>query len=378
MKKILIFTCIGGHNTASQALQQALSSDYQIYIKNIFLDTIYPVDFIRKITFGKYTTEDFYSFILKKQWHSLMNTAIVKFGYIFFDIRAKKVQALINATITEVAPDVVISVIPFFNSFFAEITQKLQIPFILMPTDVDLTTFLYKMNNKNYRHLHIAIPLDLAAAKKNLTRHNIGSRSIIQTGPALHSAFFKEHNIIELKKKFAIPLNKPVILLLMGSQGSASLYKFAQEIARIKDLPLHLIMVLGNNIQQKKLLDTIPFEANISYNIFGFTQHIPELMGLSDLLITKSGGISVCEALYMNLPMVLDATSQVLVWEQLNLDFVVKNQFGTTVKRLDLLRETITQLIKDPTMRATFYTSLKSHEKKNGCLEIKKLIDSLL
>lgn len=376
MKKILIFTCIGGHNTVSTALQQTLSTEYKVSVKNIFLDTLQPLDFVSRVTRGRYTTEDLYSYMLKKQWHTLMNTALVNFGYLFFDLKAQSISDLINTTIQEVQPDVVISVIPFFNYFFAEITQKLQIPFILMPTDVDLTTFLYKMHNKNYSNLSITVPLDLDAAHKSLAFYNVGAYQVVQTGAALNPAFFKGHDLTDLKKKFLIPPHKPVILLLMGSQGSASLYKFAQEIAHIKDLQFHLIMVLGHNIQQKKQLDTITFGANISCNIFGFTRFIPELMSVSDLLITKSGGTSICEAMYMNLPMVLDATSQVLIWEQLNQEFVVQHQFGTTVKKLAALPETITHLIAQPALRNTFHANLMAHPKKNGCSEVKKLIDS--
>jgi len=45
-------------------------------------------------------------------------------------------------------------------------------------------------------------------------------------------------------------------------------------------------------------------------------------MAASDLCITKSGSVSVCETIYSNLPVLLDATSDVLRWEQFNHRFI--------------------------------------------------------
>lgn len=377
MKKIIIFTCIGGHNTISNALQNSLKNDYQVTIHNIFLNVLHSIDFVRTLSWGAYSTEDLYSFILKKQWHAFMNCVVIQIGYFIFSLRKNSIYRLIFNAIQKEKPDLIISVIPFFNPYFSQVAHDLNIPFILVPTDVDLTTFLYRMNNAAYDKMYVTLPLNDEMPKKQLQTINVAADRIHLTGVALNEVFFKAQDLESIKNQFNIPSHKPVILLLMGSQGSASLYQFAKELAHIK-VPFHLIMVLGHNTQQKIQLDTITFPSYITYNIFGFTPYVPQLMAVSDLLITKSGGISVCEAFYMNLPMLLDATTEILMWERLNQDFVVKNKLGTIVSNLSCLAQQVTTLLTDRQTLLSYKENLKSFEKKNGNQEIKKLIKRLL
>ncbi len=43
----------------------------------------------------------------------------------------------------------------------------------------------------------------------------------------------------------------------------------------------------------------------LDLHLFGWTENIPELMAVSDLLITKPGGLTAAEALAAGLPMIL-------------------------------------------------------------------------
>ena len=380
MKRVTIFTCIGGHNTISNALQQHLSPFYDVTVKNIFLDVFKPIDFIRTFSFGRYTTEDLYSIVLKKRWHRFMNIFLQTIGYPFFRLRNKKMYQLISNCIVNDQPDLIISVIPFFNHHFLTICKKLNIPFVLVPTDIDISTFLYQITPElaSYVSFHVALPFDTHTTKHNLLSYGIHKKNIHVTGVALKSSFFEQHNPDVTRKKFNIPHNRPVILLLMGSQGSTSLYNFAQQLSFIATLPLHLVMVLGRNNKQKCMIDTIHFPQTITTSLFAFTPHISELMSISNLLITKSGGVSVCEALYMNLPMLLDATHEVLLWERMNQQFVIHNKFGEIVTDIKNLPDRIRQLLSHTNSDLSMYKNNLSHfEKKNGGTHINQLLDSL-
>lgn len=378
MKKVIILTCIGGHTTISDALKTYLVPSYNVAIKNIFIDILRPIDFVYFFTFGRYNTEDLYSFVLKKQWHSLMNFMLLSIGYPFFELRKKRIHALMLEHIKLEQPDLIISVIPFFNAHAKKIAQTLDIPFILMPTDVDITTFVCNLDRTVYNKFHIALPFAAMAAHKKFKQLCIPEDNTHITGVALKPAFFANHNPEEIKKQFLIPENKPVILLIMGSQGSASLYDFAKELSYIHSTPFHLIMVLGKNESQKQLLDRLKFPKEVTITIFGFTQRIPELMAISDILITKSGGISICEALYMNLPMLLDATSNVLVWERMNQEFVAKNKFGEIVGNLNKLSCLVSRLLHNKKALKNYKDNLNQFPKKNGGLEIKLIVDQYI
>src|SRR5438045_9662837 len=96
--------------------------------------------------------------------------------------------------------------------------------------------------------------------------------------------------------------------------------------------PFHLLACIGSNescrANIEKLLSTAP---HISSFVIGFTENIADYMTMSDLIITKSGTLSVCESLYKNLPLFLDATSSILVWEKFNHTFIKNQGFGISI-----------------------------------------------
>ncbi|MDR3550318.1 MAG: glycosyltransferase, partial [Candidatus Babeliales bacterium] len=109
-----------------------------------------------------------------------------------------------------------------------------------------------------------------------------------------------------------------------------------------------------------------------------FTPRISDLMAISDLLITKSGSVSVNEAIYMNLPMILDATSNVLKWEQYNHTFIVQNNFGKVIKDFNALPDVITNLLFDRTELNSYKNSLMNFNKNHGGQQIQKIVQTIL
>src|SRR3972149_5676114 len=121
-------------------------------------------------------------------------------------------------------------------------------------------------------------------------------------------------------------------MMLMGAQGSRASYEFAKKIAKLK-LPAHLLVCLGKNEELKSKINKIKFNSNISVTTIGFTSRISDLMAASDLILTKPGPNSISEAMYMNLPMILDGSTKILFWEKLNIKLVKANKLGLVVDR---------------------------------------------
>lgn len=378
MKKIVIFTCIGGHTVVSQALADHLQKTYTVSVKNIFQDVLWSIDPVKIITCGFASSEDGYSLCIHRRWYSFMNKTYKNFIQ-YADFRKKRVKKLFKNSLIKEQADLIISVIPFFNNYFLEIAEELNIPFILMPTDIDAKTFIYNLPEITYPKFHLAIALDSPEIQEEVSRLKLSPDQIHVTGAALKEAFFKKHDPVAIKQRFAIPENKPVILLLMGSQGSLTIIDFIKQLKTISNIPFHLIVVLGKNASQYKKLSGFQFDPLVSTTFFGFTPLIPELMSISSLLITKSGGISICEALYMNLPSLFDATSEVLIWEQLNQTFMQKNRFGTSVYHLEELSEMVKAFLTTQKDILSYYQeNMEQFPKKNGAESIKELVDLLL
>ena len=103
-----------------------------------------------------------------------------------------------------------------------------------------------------------------------------------------------------------------------------------------------------------------------------------DLMAVSDLCITKSGSVSFCEALYSNLPMLLDGTTSVLRWERFNHRYTEANSLGYIIKRYSAVAPLVTQLLNNPHLIAGMRKKLQALPKKQLGLEIKSVVERLL
>lgn len=377
MKKIVIFTCIGGHNSVSDSLKTYLSNFYKVTVLNFFLDIVTHLDPIRWLTLNLWTAEDYYSFCVRNHFHTFLNKTYAPSLFVF-GLLHRFIKKRIKKRLIEEKVDILISVIPWFNNFFLEIAQELNITFILMPTDMEVVHFFNNISTISYKNFIFLMPFEDQPMLTIALKKGILPNQIFITGVPLKEQFFIQHNENEIRKLLAIPQEKPVILLLMGSQGSSAMIDYAKKLATITNLPFHLIMVLGANKKQKAVLEKIVFGPLVSKTVLGFTDLIPQLMSISTLLITKSGGISISEAIYMNLPTLMDATSEILFWEKANQQFMHENRFGTSVHCLQELPSVVRAFLTTrQDMLEVYKKNMQLFEKKHGAIMVKKILDEL-
>jgi processive 1,2-diacylglycerol beta-glucosyltransferase len=68
-------------------------------------------------------------------------------------------------------------------------------------------------------------------------------------------------------------------------------------------LPIQLLVVTGINRRLKRKLQALESDLNLSLKVLGYIKQIDELMEISDLLISKPGGLTTAEALVKKLPL---------------------------------------------------------------------------
>ncbi|WP_199872996.1 glycosyltransferase [Inediibacterium massiliense] len=108
-------------------------------------------------------------------------------------------------------------------------------------------------------------------------------------------------------------------------------------------LDLQILVVTGKNEELYYDIKNLNLP-NVA--VFGFIDNIHELMSVSDLIITKPGGITVTEALIKELPIIV--TSKLPGQEERNTEFILNNGIGmiatssnTLISCLSLLKEDI-------------------------------------
>lgn len=374
-KKIIIFTSTGGggHLSVSNALIEGLADEYQVVPSLILGEILKPIDPVRTASLGYLNFEGLYNILLKKGWYRNSTTNA---GLLYFNSRSAKIKHLITAYLRKESPDLILSVVPLFNGYILQAAQELNIPFILVPTDLDATTFIRTIVHPTFSQFRVAISFDHGTINQKLLPNKIQANQLSLTGFPLKKSFSEPKNRDEIKKKFNIRQDKPVIMILMGAQGSKTTLSFAQELADF-DRPAHLLFCVGKNEAIKDSIEKMTFAPRLSVSCIGFTPAIADLMSAADLIITKSGTVSVCEAIYMNLPLILDATHALLSWEKLNHQFIEDMGFGLSLTHRHELKDILTKFLEVGQL-AAIKKRLQHFGKKNGVQQIKNLIGELL
>ena len=376
-KKILIFSCRGGggHIAATSAIKEYLEPEFCVGSTFVFSNLLQSVDLLSKFNPRNKTFIDSYNELVQKNWNRLLNF-VAKVGSWYYPLRKRTVNKILEQYISTHKPDLIISVTAVVNNNLLKVAKKLDIPFLLIPTDLDGTNATLAMKNPRYNKFHLGLAYDDPAILKKIAGAAIDKKYISYVGFPVKKSFFAPKNQRMTKKIFGIPEGKPVILLMMGSQGSGSLYEFSKQIAKLQT-PAHLVIVLGKSNHLTRRLHKVWFPKHISHTILGFTNRIPELMSISDLLITKSGGVSVNEAIYGQVPILLDATSTVLQWEEFNLNFIKKHGLGRVVTKSYRIPQLVTKMLsKEEQDRMKMNFAL--FDKKNPEHEIKRLVKEMI
>lgn len=169
---------------------------------------------------------------------------------------------------------------------------------------------------------HLIVPTEEARAEaiKNL----VPPEKITITGQPIAPDFAQraEQGGPPLRRALGLD-ERMVVLLIGGGDGMGRLEVTARQIA-LSDLPLQLLVVCGRNQTVKENLEFL--NPRLPMRVFGFVNNIPELMGASDVVVTKAGPGTICEAFAAQRPIILyDAVPG---QEEGNVDYVVNNGAG--------------------------------------------------
>jgi len=143
--------------------------------------------------------------------------------------------------------------------------------------------------------------------EKKLVKKGIDPKKIEITGIPISPNFSKSHNSKELKKKWELKEDLFTIFLMGGGRGVGSLGKIILTLDT-SNLPIQLLVVTGTNRRLRKKIEKIQSKVNFPLTVLGYTRQVDELMEVSDLLISKPGGLTTAEALAKEIPLgILDS-----------------------------------------------------------------------
>ena len=182
------------------------------------------------------------------------------------------------------------------------------------------------LTDYEFHPLWIAPNIDLyftatQEVKSSLIYYGVAPEKIVVSGIPVHPKFSAPKDRASLLRKHGLTEGSPILLISAGSFGITPLEEVIDELGGIKE-EFQLMVVCGRNADlEKKLLENQKTQRRLR-KVFGFVDFMHELMAISDLLITKPGGITVSESLAVGLPMIL--IEPIPGQEEANADYVVE------------------------------------------------------
>ena len=303
--KIIIFYASygGGHLNAAKSINEYILENY----KNVDIELIDCMKYINK-TIEKVTTSAYNEMAKKVPW---------AWGKIYADSqkgplahlssRSNKIMAIkLLKLLREKNADLIISTHPFGSQMCSYLKRKGKInsKIATIMTDFaphdqwlvgsDFTDYFFVAHDK---------------MKQYLINKNIPEEKIFSTGIPISTRFTKEYDKEKLLKEFNLQPGKQTVLFFGGGEyglGKSKTFNIFENLIQANE-NMQVIAISGKNPEMKKEFENIIEKHNKSncVKLLSYTNKVPELMSISDLVVTKPGGLTTSESLASHLPMII-------------------------------------------------------------------------
>jgi len=241
---------------------------------------------------------------------------------------------------------------------------KLHAPQFLVTTD-------YVTHRSEYARYYEHYFLATEEGAAHLQALGVKRKRISITGTPIHLNFSEIKDRTQCLSSQGLIGDRPIVLQLTGGLGMGPAEKTFTALLAVKT-PLEIVVVAGRNQELKQRLEQIPVPAQHRARIFGFTDHIDELMRVADVLVSKSGGMTAAEAMACGLAMVIVDPFPGL--ESQNCDFLLENGAAIKNHHLETLSFQLTQLLNDPQRLALMRSNARRLGKPQAAFDIAQYI----
>src|SRR5205814_1927593 len=137
-------------------------------------------------------------------------------------------------------------------------------------------------------------------------RFGVPADRIHVTGIPVGQAFGERRDVVSARARYGLDPGRPTVLFLSGGFAAGPVAKSILGIWA--DRPdAQVLAVCGTNERARRRLAALPRPAGGSLHAIGFTDEVPDLMAVADVVVSKSGGLSTSECMAAGKPMVVSA-----------------------------------------------------------------------
>lgn len=369
---ILIFYASygGGHLNAAKSINEYLQKNYN----DLHVELIDCMKYINK-TIEKVTTKAYTEMAKKAPW---------AWGRIYSDAqkgplahitsRSNKFMAIkLLKLLREKQPDLIISTHPFGSQMCSYLKRKGKIHAKIATIMTDFAPHDQWLVGSDFTDYYFVAHDNM---KKYLMDKGISSKNIFVTGIPLSNRFLKSYDKKEILKELNLEIDKKTILFFGGGEfglgKTRTIEIFENFVKYCTDM--QIIAIAGKNEKMKHAFDNIVSRYDRKNNIivFEYTSQVPEFMSISDLVVTKPGGLTTTESLASELPMVI--INPIPGQEEENAKFLVENGIAIWIKKEDNVQEVLENLFLNPETLENMKQNTKKLAKLHSTQEICEIL----
>ena len=341
-----------GHKMVATALKNAFINKgyHNVFVVDLFTEAHPKItETIKRAYIKSYDFGEAYSILYygsEKLTHKRVIELYRNFGYKKLDNISK-----------EFKPDVIINTFPILASLKIKNSVGENIPVFNIVTDF----YVHKLwLSEEIDKFYIATE----ELKEELMKLNIPVEKTIVSGIPIREAFEEAESISMLYKKYNFKRGKKIVLINSGAFGVfKDIKKVCIELCKTKNM--QVAVVCGNNNLQKIKLESMGLK---NLKVFGFIENIDDLYKIACCMITKSGGITLSEALAVQLPLIIikpipgQEKENAMYFEKKGAAIIADNSY-------QIINSTI-ELINSPSLLNAMKKNMKKMHNKSSSLKI--------
>lgn len=306
MKRIMISYASygGGHFSAAKNLKEYIEENYpncDVFLFDCMKYINRVIDKVCGSTYSKITKN------IPWFWGKIYYHTQEPIFERIINLSNKVLSYKLGRLLKEINPDVIISTHFFVGHMCSILKQRGKINAELATVITDYGEDPYNewiCNHKYIDYFFVAHN----EIKNKLIEKGVSEDKVFDTGIPISDNFLKNYDKFRILEELKLNLNKKNVLFFGGGEFGLGKSKTLEVFeCLVKDFAnIQIIAIAGKNENLKNNFEKIVTENNRNEDvkIFGFTDKVAEFMSISNLVITKPGGLTSTEALVSNLPLV--------------------------------------------------------------------------
>jgi UDP-N-acetylglucosamine:LPS N-acetylglucosamine transferase len=353
--KILIISSDtgGGHRSAAAAIVAG--------VQKFFDGQSYAVRVVRAVEESHSITAklvNLYNWLLRNRqhWMKYLYWFINRFRPETREFFQNRCMVFIKDLFERWCPHIVVSVHPLTQHIFARVLKELKladrIPLVSVVTDPyygfwkgwacdDVTLYLVASDE----------------ARRQLIEYGINPQRIKISGMPVHPKFAYpgEEAAQAARQALGLDPEKFTVFVNAGWEGGGNIPQIFRELVR-GQLEVQAIFLAGKNEALRANAESLARDASFPIKVIGYSEHVEQLMGAANVMISKLGGLTTFEALACRLPIIGDAITEPMPQEAATASLIVKRGAGVLLRRAGDIVPVVRRMVED----TTHYSALRA------------------